>query len=56
MLVVVSSKITHSGKDTLSGDISEIVIVKTNPGYNGNPNTPGTGTVVGIFCQTNSPS
>jgi len=56
MLVVVSSKITRSGTDTLSSNIIEIVIVKTNPGYNGNPNNPGTGTVVGIFCTTISPS
>lgn len=56
MLVVVTNKITRTGTDTLTGKIIEIVIVKTDPGYNGNPNNPGTGTVIGVFCTTIAPS
>jgi hypothetical protein len=49
MGVIVSSTVTKSGS-TISGDIFEIVVVKTDPGYAGNPGHAGTGTVVAIFC------
>ncbi len=50
MAVIVSSEVTKSGS-TISGDIKEIVIVKTDPGYQPDPGHPGTGTVVGVLCQ-----
>ena len=49
MAVVVATKVTQSGS-TISGDIAEVVIVKTNPGYQPNPDDPGTGTVVATLC------
>lgn len=51
MAVLVSSKITQSGS-IISGNIPEIVIVKTNPGYNPNPGHMGTGTVVAVVCKS----
>ncbi|MDO9446019.1 MAG: thrombospondin type 3 repeat-containing protein [Dehalococcoidia bacterium] len=50
MAVVISSAVTKSGS-TLSGDIVKIVVVKTNPGYSGNPGHAGTGTVVRVLCS-----
>jgi streptogramin lyase len=50
MAVIVSSKITKSGS-TISGDIKEIVIVKTNAGYSNNPGHHGNGTVVHVLCK-----
>ena len=49
MAVIVSSSISKSGS-TISGNIVHIVIVKTNPGYAGNPGHAGTGTVVAVVC------
>jgi hypothetical protein len=49
MGVIVSSSVTQSGP-TISGDVKQIVIVTTNPGYAPNPGHVGTGTVVAIFC------
>ena len=49
MAVVVPSKVTQSG-GTVSGNVAKVVIVKTNPGYQPNPNDPGTGTVVATLC------
>ena len=49
MGVVVSSSITQSGS-TISGDVPDIVVVKTNPGYRRDPGHPGTGTVVAVYC------
>ena len=40
---------TQSG-NTISGNIAKVVIVKTNPGYQPNPDDPGTGTVVATLC------
>jgi hypothetical protein len=50
MGVIVSSAISKSGP-TLSGAVTEIVVVKTNPGYAPNPGHPGQGTVVAVFCK-----
>jgi hypothetical protein len=50
MAVSVARKITQAGS-TLSGTISEIVVVKTNPGYQANPGHAGTGTVVAVVCH-----
>jgi hypothetical protein len=47
--VIVSSSITRSGS-TISGNVPKIVIVHTDPSYDGDPDHPGTGTVVGIVC------
>jgi Bacterial Ig-like domain (group 3) len=51
MSVIVSSKVTQSGS-TISGNIPEVVIVKTNPGYAGNPGHAGTGTIVAVLCHS----
>ena len=48
--VIASSSITQSG-NTISGNAPMIIVVKTNPGYSGNPGHPGTGTVVAVFCH-----
>src|SRR5207249_4193727 len=49
MAVIASSSITKSG-GAISGDTSEVVVVKTNPGYAPSPGHPGAGTVVGVVC------
>jgi hypothetical protein len=49
--MVVSSTVTKSG-DVISGDTVAVVLVQVDPGYEGNPGHPGTGTVVGIVCDT----
>jgi hypothetical protein len=49
MAVVVPTKVTQAGS-TISGNVAEVVIVKTNPGYQPNPADPGTGTVVATLC------
>ena len=49
MGVVVSSSIGQSGS-TISGDVPDIVVVRTNPGYRRDPGHPGTGTVVAVYC------
>jgi hypothetical protein len=49
MGVVVSSSITMSGH-TISGNVPQIVVVQTNPGYQPDPGHAGTGTVVAVYC------
>jgi len=51
MTVAVTSSVSQSGS-VLSGTISEIVVVSTNPGYLNDPGDPGTGTVVAILCRS----
>jgi len=51
MGVIVSSTVTQNGS-VISGDIKEVVIVKTNPGYAPDPGSPGTGTIVGVVCTS----
>jgi hypothetical protein len=51
MAVLVSSKIVQNGS-VISGDIKEIVIVKTDSGYAPDPGHPGTGEVLGVLCVT----
>jgi hypothetical protein len=51
MPAFVTSHVTQSGS-TVSGDISEIVIVQTNPGYQPSVGHAGTGTVVAVLCRT----
>jgi hypothetical protein len=52
MAVVVPTKVTQSGSTVFSGNITKIVIVKTNSGYQPDPSHPGTGTVVATLCGT----
>ncbi len=47
--VIVSSEITKSGP-TISGDIKEVVLVETAPGYEPDPGHAGVGTVVARVC------
>jgi hypothetical protein len=49
MGVLVASQVTQAGS-TIAGDIRSIVVVKTNPGYAADPGSPGTGTVVAVYC------
>jgi hypothetical protein len=51
MPAFVASHVTKSGS-TVSGDISEIVIVQTNPGYQPSVGHAGTGTVVAVVCHS----
>jgi hypothetical protein len=48
--VIVSSHITKTGS-TISGNVREIVIVYTQPGYGPNPGHAGLGTVVHTLCR-----
>jgi hypothetical protein len=50
MAVIVSSTIAKSGSNIM-GNIPEIVIVQTAPGYAPDPGHPGTGTVVAVLCH-----
>jgi SdrD B-like domain/PKD domain len=47
--VTVTSHVTQNG-DTITGDTTHVVVVKTGPGYAGNPGHPGTGTIVATLC------
>jgi hypothetical protein len=47
--VIASSSITKSGP-TIAGNTQQVVIVKTNPGYESNPGHGGTGIVVAVIC------
>jgi len=49
MGVIVTSKVTQSGS-TISGNITHIVVVQTNPGYDPNAGHAGTGTIVAQYC------
>ena len=49
MGVIVASSTSQSGS-TISGNTFHIVVVQTNPGYQGNPGHEGTGTVVATYC------
>ena len=49
--VLVTSSVSQSGS-VVSGSVSEIVVVKTNPGYLNDPGDPGTGTVVAVLCHS----
>ena len=49
MAVLVSTSITKSGP-AISGNISQIAIIKTDPGYDGNPGHAGTGKIVAVLC------
>jgi hypothetical protein len=55
MGVVVSTTVNNSGS-TISGNVSQIIVVTPNAGYAPNPGNPGTGTVVATFCTTSAPT
>jgi hypothetical protein len=49
MAVIVASAIQQNGS-VLSGDVKQIVIVRTSSGYGPSPGHPGTGQVVAVIC------
>jgi hypothetical protein len=49
MAVVVSSSVTKPSS-TVSGNITQIVIVKTDAGYAPDPQFHGTGAIVAVLC------
>jgi hypothetical protein len=49
MGVITTAAASKSG-NTISGPITGIVVVRTDPGYAPDPGDPGTGTVVATFC------
>jgi streptogramin lyase len=50
MAVAVTSSVDKSGS-TVSGHITKIVIVRTDPGYSPDPGGTGTGTIVAVLCS-----
>jgi hypothetical protein len=48
MAVLVSSFVTKAGS-TISGNVTEFAVVKTNAGYADDPGHAGTGTVVAVL-------
>jgi hypothetical protein len=54
MAVVVASAIITKG-GIIGGDVSRVVVVKTDPGYAPDPGHAGTGTVVAVLCQESHP-
>jgi len=49
MGVIAASYVGNSGS-AISGNVVDIVVIKTDPGYAPDPAHPGTGTVLGIYC------
>ncbi len=49
MGVLVAGTVTKSGS-TISGNTKWIVVVRTDPGYAGNPGHAGTGSIVATYC------
>jgi hypothetical protein len=49
IVVRMASSISKSGS-TISGNTPHVAIVRTDPGYGGNPGHSGVGTVAGIVC------
>jgi hypothetical protein len=47
--VIAASSITQSGSE-ITGNIPEMVLIETDPGYEPNPGHAGTGTVVAVVC------
>ena len=50
MGTAVSTSISQNG-NTITGNITKIVVVLTAPGYAANPGHPGTGTIIATYCQ-----
>ena len=55
MAVIVTSSVHQTGPE-ISGDIVEIVVVKTDPGYHPNPGHAGRGSVVAVICGAAGPA
>jgi hypothetical protein len=49
--VLVTSEVIQSGSTIFSGNVPEIVGIKVDPGYDGNPGHASTGTVMGVICH-----
>ena len=49
--MIVSSNVVKSGS-SISGDIKEVIVVKTNSGYAGDPGHAGTGITQAVLCRT----
>jgi hypothetical protein len=49
MGVLVTPFVKKTG-NTLSGNVTKIVVIKTDAGYNPNPGHDGTGTLVATYC------
>jgi large repetitive protein len=49
MGTAISTSITKHG-NTISGNITKIVVILTDPGYASNPGHPGTGTIIATYC------
>ena len=49
MGVVVTGSVSRSGSE-FTGDVVEIVVVRTDAGFAPNPGHPGTGTIVASYC------
>jgi hypothetical protein len=50
---IAAHSVTKSGR-TISGDITSVVLIATDPGYAPNPGHAGTGTVVRVVCGPGS--
>jgi hypothetical protein len=50
ILVLVASHISQSGS-TISGNVTRLAVLKTDPGYARNPGHPGTGTLLGFISR-----
>jgi hypothetical protein len=55
MGIYVSTAVSKHGS-TITGDVFEIVVVKTDPGYAGNPGHHGTGTLVAALKDPTKPA
>jgi hypothetical protein len=51
MGTAISKTIAKTG-NTISGNISKIVVVVTAPGYAPDPGHPGTGTIIATYCSS----
>ena len=49
--VIVASSITKSGP-VISGNIPQMAVINVDPGYQPDPEHPGTGTVISVDCPT----
>jgi hypothetical protein len=50
MAVIISSSVQQNGS-VITGNVSQIIVVQTNPGYGPSPGHRGTGQVVAVLCR-----
>jgi hypothetical protein len=50
LAVIVSSSVQQDGS-VITGNVSQIIVVQTNPGYGPSPGHRGTGQVVAVLCR-----